>query len=277
MRRRLLNKVHCDITPSFDPVYRRVLRYACKKNISFPSESQQIIQNQLVLDLKSNGLWDLFDMFYLFMNDSGLEYSAINWANPYLYSLSYDGLIDTHVTNDRVEFESSADSNFNPKDHAINYKLNDCSFGYYIVDRTDFDANDSVLVSANTFEPNSSVSQTQDDPASIIGGFNSYILVNKAGTAQNTLLSGAGNAYRDLNVLHSIELLNDTASYYYNNTLYGNSVTNIPTELPDQTFKIHNNASTSSYSFWYAGSHLSLAQKGTLKTLLDDYKTDINL
>ena len=45
----------------FDADYQAVLNYATSQGYTLPSASQQILQNQLVLDLKSGGIWSKLD------------------------------------------------------------------------------------------------------------------------------------------------------------------------------------------------------------------------
>ena len=50
----------------FDTDYQAVLNRATTLGYTLPSAPQQILQNQLVLDLKAGGIWDKLDTFALF-------------------------------------------------------------------------------------------------------------------------------------------------------------------------------------------------------------------
>jgi hypothetical protein len=69
----------------FDTSYQAILDYATTNGITKPSASQQAIQNQLVLDLKSNGLWDRRYAIWIPANDGSAEFATLNWKNPALH------------------------------------------------------------------------------------------------------------------------------------------------------------------------------------------------
>jgi hypothetical protein len=56
----------------YDSDYQAVLNYATTQGYTLPSASQQIIQNQLVIDLKAGGIWNKLDVLYIFANDYAL-------------------------------------------------------------------------------------------------------------------------------------------------------------------------------------------------------------
>jgi len=74
----------------FSAEYEAVLNLAVSLNYTLPSALEQSLQNQLIVDLKNNGLWDKFDAFYMFANSiydsnytySGSAFARINWKNP---------------------------------------------------------------------------------------------------------------------------------------------------------------------------------------------------
>lgn len=67
---------------STDSDYQLVLNRATTEGYSLPSASQQTLQNTLVTDLKSSGVWDKLDMLFVFANNSSEEFSLIDWKNP---------------------------------------------------------------------------------------------------------------------------------------------------------------------------------------------------
>lgn len=67
---------------SNDSDYQAVLNRATTEGYSLPSTSQQTLQNTLVTDLKSSGVWDKLDMLFVFANDGSEEFSLIDWKNP---------------------------------------------------------------------------------------------------------------------------------------------------------------------------------------------------
>jgi len=67
---------------STDSDYQAVLNRATTEGYSLPSASQQTLQNTLVTDLKSSGVWDKLDMLFVFANNGSEEFSLIDWKNP---------------------------------------------------------------------------------------------------------------------------------------------------------------------------------------------------
>jgi hypothetical protein len=66
----------------YDSDYQAVLNYATTQGYTLPSASQQIIQNQLVIDLKAGGIWNKLDVLYIFANDGGGDFGTLNWKSP---------------------------------------------------------------------------------------------------------------------------------------------------------------------------------------------------
>lgn len=74
--------------PLFDPDYQAVLDYATTQGYTLPSEAQQTLQNQLVLDLKSAGVWSKLDSFALFATDGDSDFALIDWIQLNTYTAS---------------------------------------------------------------------------------------------------------------------------------------------------------------------------------------------
>jgi hypothetical protein len=73
------------VAASFDADYQAILTNAISRGAALPNASEQVIQNQLIVDLKSAGIWSKLDGFYMFANnitDSTGAYARINWKNP---------------------------------------------------------------------------------------------------------------------------------------------------------------------------------------------------
>ena len=66
-------------TPSFDADYQAVLDYATTQGYTLPSSGQQILQNQLVVDLKDAGVWSELDTFGVFATDGDSDFALIDW------------------------------------------------------------------------------------------------------------------------------------------------------------------------------------------------------
>ena len=83
----------------FDADYQAVLDYATTQGYTLPSASQQALQNQLVLDLKSGGIWSKLDIFYTFATDGDSDFATLNWKAPSNYQITKVNS-PTFTTND---------------------------------------------------------------------------------------------------------------------------------------------------------------------------------
>ena len=73
---------------AFDSDYQAVLDRASTLGYTAPSASQQTLQNTLVTDLKTAGIWDKLDALYIMANDGSREFGRLNWAAPSTFELS---------------------------------------------------------------------------------------------------------------------------------------------------------------------------------------------
>jgi hypothetical protein len=71
----------------FDSDYQAVLDYATSLGRTLPSSACQVIQNELVLDLKADGILPELDNFGVFANDGKSDFSRIDWIRKAEYTL----------------------------------------------------------------------------------------------------------------------------------------------------------------------------------------------
>jgi len=121
-------------TPSFEPEYQAILDYATTQGYTLPSSSQQTLQNSIVSSLKSAGIWNDLDLFYVMATDGDSEYSRLNWKNPSSYRLNNaDGSTNmTFETNKgwrpttRLNVNNFT-TNYNPAINATGFTRDDAS------------------------------------------------------------------------------------------------------------------------------------------------------
>lgn len=85
-----INIFNNKVLNSFSAEYTAILNTARAAGYTLPNVTEQKLQNQLILDLKSNGIWAKLDAFYMFANTiydnnytySGSAFARINWKNP---------------------------------------------------------------------------------------------------------------------------------------------------------------------------------------------------
>ena len=116
-----------------DTDYSAVLSYAATQGYVLPSESQQILQDSLVKDLKTAGVWDKLDVFYVFATDGDSDFATLNWKAPSSFQ-STKVNSPTFTSNSGFTGDGSSsylDLNYNPSANKINLDLNNNSIGVY--------------------------------------------------------------------------------------------------------------------------------------------------
>lgn len=108
--------------PSIDPDYQALLNYATSQGYTLPSASGQTLQNDLVVNLKADGIWGDLDIFYVMATDGDSSFAKLNWINPSAHTLTEVGVM-TFVVNegfDRAAGGTYLDTNYNTSTDAIN-------------------------------------------------------------------------------------------------------------------------------------------------------------
>jgi hypothetical protein len=111
----------------FDADYQAVLNYATTQGYTLPSAGQQILQNQLVLDLKTGGIWNKLDTFGVFATDGDSDFALIDWIRLSDYTAVNSPTFTTNQGFAGDGVSAYIDTNFNPATSGVNYTLNDAS------------------------------------------------------------------------------------------------------------------------------------------------------
>jgi hypothetical protein len=122
-----------------DADYKAVLDYATTQGYTLPSASQQLLQEQLIIDLKDAGVWSKLDTFAVFATDaedssgSGTSnFALIDWKRLTQYdavntpTFSVNGGFTGNGTSSYI------DTNFNPSTSGVNYTLNDAGRYFWV-------------------------------------------------------------------------------------------------------------------------------------------------
>ena len=117
----------------FDTDYQAVLDQASSLGYTAPSASQQTLQNTLVTDLKTAGIWDKLDLFYCFATDGDSDYATLNWKTPASFQTTKVNS-PTFTTNQGYQGDGSSsylNTNFNPTTHSTASSQNSIGAGGY--------------------------------------------------------------------------------------------------------------------------------------------------
>ena len=110
---------------TFDTDYQAVLDQASSLGYTAPSAAQQTLQNTLVTDLKTAGVWDKLDVFYVFATDGDSDYATLNWKAPSSHQVTKVSS-PSFLSNKGFQTNGSSsylDTNYNPTTDAINYQM----------------------------------------------------------------------------------------------------------------------------------------------------------
>jgi hypothetical protein len=110
-----------------DADYQAVLDYATTQGYTLPSESQQLLQNQLVVDLKDGGIWSKLDTFAVFATDGNSDFALIDWIRLSQYTAVNSPTFTTNVGFSGNGTSAYINTNFNPVTSGVNYTLNNAS------------------------------------------------------------------------------------------------------------------------------------------------------
>jgi lysophospholipase L1-like esterase len=116
----------------FDADYQAVLDYATTQGYTLPSAGQQVLQNQMVIDLKSSGVWSKLDTFAKFDVDGDSNFALIDWKRLTQYTAVSNPTFTTNQGFAGNGTSSYINTNYNPFSEAVNFELNNATIGTYI-------------------------------------------------------------------------------------------------------------------------------------------------
>jgi hypothetical protein len=117
---------------SFDADYQAVLDYATTQGYTLPSAGQQLLQNQLVVDLKDGGIWSKLDTFAVFATDGDSDFALIDWIRLTDYTAVNSPTFTTDEGFQGNGTSSYIDTNFNPATQGVNFANDNAGISLYV-------------------------------------------------------------------------------------------------------------------------------------------------
>jgi hypothetical protein len=110
---------------AFDADYQAILDRSTTLGYTAPSATQQTLQNTLVEDLKTAGVWDKLDVFYCFATDGDSDFATLNWKAPSSFQATKTNS-PTFTANEGFAQSGTAslDTGFVLDTHGTNYTQN---------------------------------------------------------------------------------------------------------------------------------------------------------
>jgi hypothetical protein len=254
----------------FDEDYQAILDYAEGQSYDLPSEDQQELQNQLVLDLKAAGVWGELDLLYVFATDGDRDFAKINWIDPGNFDCSETNN-PAHITNVGFDFngiDNYLDTGWIASDDAVQYTLNDASLFLYINNEistsSDFETGVQQTGSIETLLAVKSIGQTH--------AFN----INAASTALR------GSSVSSIGLFHTQRTASNAMRIFKGGSQVGTDSTEASTSVPSsRTFTIGaarsstvTGFSDAQIGFYGIGASLS-GKESSLNTVWNDYFTSL--
>jgi hypothetical protein len=119
----------------YDVDYQAVLNYATTQGYTKPSGSQQLLQNQLVIDLKSAGIWSKLDTFAVFATDGNSDFALIDWIRLSQYTAVNSPTFTSNGGFTGNGTSSYIETNFNPATSGVNYTLDNAGRYFWVDNR----------------------------------------------------------------------------------------------------------------------------------------------
>ena len=238
--------------PEFDSDYQAILDYATAEGYTLPSAPVQTAQNQLLLDLKSAGVWAKLDSFANLATDGSPDFALIDWKR--LITMQAVNAPAFTVNQGFKGNGTSAyiNTNFTPSTDGVNYALDSCSFGYYAFSVLDTSNTNINIGSRTSVSPNIGLTYPR--------GLNETTLfINSSSTFSSTITTSSR-----LGIRHFSRVLSNR-NEFYDDTGFVGSNANPSSELSEQPFYLFalNNQGTASFhtltdiSFYFAGGDLT--------------------
>ena len=109
-----------------DADYKAILDYATAQGYTLPSASQRLLQEQLLIDLKSAGVWSKLDTFAVFATDGNSDFALIDWKRLTQYTAVNSPTFTTNSGFNGDGTSAYIDTNFDIST-GTNYALNNAS------------------------------------------------------------------------------------------------------------------------------------------------------
>jgi hypothetical protein len=135
----LLSFLHSSLVISsnvYESEYQSVLDRATALGYTLPSSGQRTKQNQLLRDLKSAGIWNSLDVFYIFATDGSSDFATLNWKAPSSFQITKVNS-PTFTANEGFDFDGTTqylNTNWIPGTNGVNYTQNNAGIGFYVND-----------------------------------------------------------------------------------------------------------------------------------------------
>lgn len=234
--------------------YAAILSYATAQGYTLPSVGQQVLQNQLLNDLITAGIWDKLDTFAVFATDGSSDFALIDWKRLSQYTAVNSPTFTTNQGFTGNGTDQTINSNVQMNTQLVNYQQNDafvCVYLFNVVNSGYFFGSEALTGSLQLVN---GVSSSRMNSASFIYPSPSYATTEK---------------YRGMrrNALGNFDFI--STNNVDNKTLNSDGLNASSVSVLGRTNASGYNASTA--SMFIMSSYLDDTEFGDLKTSFDTY------
>jgi hypothetical protein len=239
---------------AFDADYQAVLDYATTQGYTLPSDSQQLLQNQLVVDLKDGGVWSKLDTFAVFATDGNSDFALIDWKRLTQYTAVNSPTFTTDGGFTGNGTSSYIDTNFNPTIGTNNYIKDDAGRFFWVDNR-----------SGSLWEGTSG--------SSINDSRNANSASQRINQSTTTLNSAANFAVDEFHAINRTSITN--VELFTNNTQYSRTALSSPINNSNQfVLRAGNTYNASRFRFYAMGASL-VSENTDFYNAMNTYITSI--
>jgi len=199
-----------------DPDYQAVLDFAVSQGITLPNQTQQNIDNQLLIDYKAEGLWNLDDVFFKFKGDySDNSFRLIDWKRLILADdFGAVGYSNQGIAGNKTN--AYIDTKYNPNIDGVKFTLNDNAITLY--QHTTGSLNTSAMMKYGIFQQTPNQSQITLLDKRIDG--TTLVYSNNGEFTRKANYSSLGISIMDRNTSENVAYTSDVTREINHNSKY---------------------------------------------------------
>lgn len=244
---------------AFDTDYQAILDEAGVQGYALPSSAQQIVQNQLMIDIKASGEFAKRDVIFVFANDASTsDFALINWKDPTGNKAS---LVNSPAFISNQGFEGDNSSAYINTNYTYSggshWQLDDASNSYYLYTAFTDDTITGFVVSGSN--------RIRLNAAGTVARVNSTS--NFSGGSVDLLETGFSN----INRVSSTDLTLQIAGTTYNRTNTSSAVITAETPVLLRSITIYSQGIISYYSTGAS----TVSEYAATKTAIDTYMASL--
>ena len=249
----------------FDPDYQAVLDYATTQGYSLPSEGQQTLQNQLVLDLKSAGVWSKLDSFGVFATDGNSDYALIDWVRLSTMTAVNAPTFTTNQGYQGNGTSSYIDTLYNASIDSVNYIQESSSLSVYTYNTS---SNGGYELGGLVTTPSTKLNQIATNRGGNIDAFSNTAVV---GTRPSNGGNARGHFLATRNSLTTHSIYQNGTAVVLNESVASTSLANVNTYILCRNLNgAYNTGSNNTVSVFSIGGDLS-AEAADFNTAIQTY------